>query len=99
MPELLCANYPVNEWRNCRWLFWLDPVRGFDQAARFVEACGCIVIQRAERLPAFCPVPNPLVKLEAHGRVDRVFLLFPSTAQHHACHAQLLALRRGDESV
>src|SRR5258708_608689 len=97
LPEPLCANYPVNEWGNCLWLFRLDPVRGFDQVAGFGKPSIGIVMQRAERLAALHGIPDALVKLESYGRVNRVFLLFPAPAQDNGCHAELLALRRGDE--
>jgi hypothetical protein len=99
LPETLCADHTMDErWDRLR-LFRLDPVGGLDQVPRFGKPSTGIVIQRAERLAAFDGVSNALVKLESHGRVNRVLLLFAPSAQHNACHAQLLALRRGDESV
>ena len=80
-------------------LFRGDLIGRLDQASCFVKARGCVVMQRAERLAAFHGVSNAFVKLEPYGGIDCVFLLLTAAAKHHTCHAQLLALRRGDESI
>src|SRR5882672_5493531 len=99
MRFILGADHTMDQgWDRLR-LFRLDPVCALDEPPRFVKACGCVVMQRAERLAAFHGVSNAFVKLEPYGWIDCVFLLFTAAAQHHTCHAQLFALRRGDESV
>src|SRR6266404_1139720 len=99
MRSILCANHTIYERRDRLRLFRGDLIGRLDQAPRFRKAPCCVVMQRAERLAAFHGVSNAFVKLEPYGRIDCVFLLFTAAAQHHTCHAQLFALRRGDESV
>src|SRR6202035_5581392 len=99
MTEPLCADHAMDERWDRLWFFRLDPVGGLDQVARLGKPSISIVMQRAERLAALYGVSDALVKLESPGRVNRVFLLFPAPAEDNACHAQLLALHRADESV
>ncbi len=56
-------------------------------------------MQSAERFATLHSVPDSFVKFQAHGGVNRVFLLFAPATQHHASHAQLLALRLEDVAV
>ena len=98
MPYALCPNHSMDQRRNGLRFFRLDPVSGFHQMARFRQTGVGVVMQRTQRLAARHRVSDALMKFKAHGGVDRVFLLFPSAAEHHAGHAELLALNRGDIS-
>src|SRR5258708_33087596 len=88
----------MNQRRNRLRSSRLDSISSFGQVSSLFEPRSGVVMQCAQRLAALDGVSNALVESEAHGRVVRVILLFPSAAEHHASHAQLLALNGGDIS-
>ncbi len=87
----LCAYYSVDKREGLR-LFRFDTICSFGEAPGFGKPRVGVVVQRAQRLALFHCVADTLVELEAHRRVDLVFLFFPAAAEDNARHTQLFAL-------
>src|SRR5277367_6680020 len=66
-----------------------------DEALRFGQLCAAIVMNCRERFAFFYTVADALMKFEADGVVDGVFLFFAPATESGQSRAELFAVRRG----